>query len=523
MKHAYVSVNSKYIHTSPSVRILYKISKMNGYDSSFFEFTIHTKMNIIINSLRDYDYIFLSCYIWNIEYMKELSSEFRKLRKTTIAGGPEVSYETEAFVNDFDYIMSGEGEELLIPFIESLNNGISVMPEGIANIEHPKAIPQYVKDLKNVPTIFDTYTESDLKNRIIYVETTRGCPFSCSYCLSSLEDGVRFFPDEYVDETFDFIMNNDFKCVKFLDRTFNVKPKRFLELVRRLERTKNTYQFEVQAELFTGEVIDYFKKEAPIGKFRLEAGIQSLSTKTIESVKRIQDSYKLLETLRSIEEEGRTVIHADLIAGLPYEGLDSFRETFNKTFECLFDELQLGFLKMLRGTDIRVNSKKHEYIFDQNPPYEVMSNAYITSNELNKIRECENSLEWLWNDKRARELIKSIMKNIDSFDWFEFFYGFNKMLDKKKPLYENYVSLLKYIEQLGFDMSYYLDDLKLDYLMKERRGFKPFWSDRRCFNEFVLDESYKDSYITSYHDLFIVIKKNEELEILSLKENEENS
>ena len=153
--------------------------------------------------------------------MVSLSKKIKEIYpgKIVFAGGPEVSYDAKSFINDFDYIVCGEAEEIIIPFIDSLVNKTS-LPEGIANITNPNVLPVYVKDLNNVPSIIDTYTEEDRKNRIIYLETTRGCPFNCSYCLSSLEKGVRYFSDEYVDEIFDFIVNNEFKCVKFLEAVF---------------------------------------------------------------------------------------------------------------------------------------------------------------------------------------------------------------------------------------------------------------------------------------------------------------
>ena len=270
MKVCFLAVNAKYIHTNPAVRILTKISKQK-YNTEFKEFTIKDKVDSIANSVLNYDAVGLSCYIWNIDMMIKISKKIKELNPNIIvfAGGPEVGYDTPSFVDNFDYILAGEGEEIIIPFLDYIFKKSGVIPEGIANKDKRHATPQYVKDLSIIPSTLDMYNDDDKRNRIIYVETSRGCPFNCSYCLSSLEKGVRFFPKEYVKEVFDFIKNNELKCVKFLDRTFNVQPKRFIEICKFLEETNNTYQFEIEPSLINDEVIEYLTNEVTPNKFRL--------------------------------------------------------------------------------------------------------------------------------------------------------------------------------------------------------------------------------------------------------------
>ena len=508
MKICFVAINAKYIHTAPSVRILDKIVRKK-YDSCFFEFTIKDNIDNIINNIKNYDIVALSCYIWNIEMMIELSHKIKELYpdKIILAGGPEVGYDTKSFINDFDYILSGEGEEIIIPFIDAIIKKTEI-PEGIAYIERPIVKPVYVKDLNNVPSIIDTYTEDDRKNRIIYLETTRGCPFNCSYCLSSLEKGVRYFSEQYVDEVFDYIINNDFKCVKFLDRTFNVNPKRFLKICKILEKTNNTYQFEIEAELFSDEIMNYFMNEVTPNKFRLEIGVQSLMDEAIKAVNRKQDNKRIVEIINNINQAGRVVIHVDLIAGLPYETLDNFKQTFNKTFLLLCDELQLGFLKLLRGTQIRNEAEIHNYKFTKCAPYEVKSNCYITENELNIIHDCENALEWLWNHKRAYNLMKHLIKDNVINNYFDFFVGFNKYYDKTKQLYENYALLCEYLYDINLIKQYYIDDLKLDYLTHLKIKPKPFWNIDNNLDYYKKQLGYENTnyFITPYYDKHIVIK-----------------
>lgn len=519
MKICFVAINAKYIHTAPAVRILNKIVS-KYYESNFYEFTIKDNIYNIINTVKEYDLICLSCYIWNIEMMISLSHTIKQLypSKIIFAGGPEVGYDTVTFVNEFDYVLSGEGEEVILPFIDYIINKdkYTSLPLGIANKENPNTIPQYVKNMDNIPSILDTYTEEDRKHRIIYLETTRGCPFNCSYCLSSLEKGVRYFSDKYVNEVFDYILNNDFKCVKFLDRTFNVNPNRFLKICKILEKTDNTYQFEIEAELFSDDVINYFINEVTPNKFRLEIGIQSLMNKAIEAVNRKQNNQKLIEIIKKINNANRVVIHVDLIAGLPYETLPDFKNTFNNTFTLLCDELQLGFLKLLRGTKIRNEANLYNYKFTKCSPYEVISNKYISEEEISLIHDCENSLEWMWNHKRAVSFIKHLIKDEVINNYFDFFVGFNKYYDKTKQLYENYGNLCQYLKDINLYKDEYLYDLKYDYLSCIKIKPKPFWKIEQSIDYYrnILGYQNTNYFITPYYNNYIVIKYNKDMKPL---------
>ena len=515
MKVCFCAVNAKYIHTNPAVRLLTKIARKE-YDASFVEFTIKDKIENIVNYLKNYDVIGLSCYIWNIDIMIEIANKLKKLNKIVFAGGPEVSYETETFVQYFDYVLSGEGEEIIIPFLDYLNKKTTDLIDGIATLDMPITKPQYVKDLGKIPDILDMYTLDDFKNRIIYVETSRGCPFKCSYCLSSLENGVRFFPKEHTDKIFDFILNHEFKCIKFLDRTFNVNPKRFIEICKVLEKTNNTYQFEVEPSIINEDVIKYLTTEVTPNKFRLEIGIQSLLDKAIKEVDRIQNAPSLLNTIKAINEANRVTIHVDLIAGLPYEDLNSFKETFNKTFLLLCEELQLGFLKLLRGTKLRKDASLYEYKFTPCSPYEVMANKYINEKEMKIIHDCETSLEWIWNHKRAYNFMMHLIKDKVIDNYFDFFANFAKYYNKNNQLHLNYKALLDYLDNIGLNSNNYLDDLKLDYLNKVRIKPLRFWGKEKLSHmeliekvqEISLDftkQELLNAFITPYKKGFIVI------------------
>lgn len=524
MKICFCAVNAKYIHTNPAVRLLTKIAKRK-YDASFVEFTIKDNISKIVEYLSKYDVIGLSCYIWNIDIMIEISKKLKVLNKIVFAGGPEVSYETGTFVDYFDYVLSGEGEEIIIPFLNKISNNSEENIDGVASKSNPYTTPQYVKDLANIPDILDMYTEDDFKNRIIYVETSRGCPFKCSYCLSSLENGVRFFPKEHTDRIFNFILNHEFKCIKFLDRTFNVNPNRFIEICKVLEKTPNTYQFEVEPSIINDKVIDYLVNHVTPNKFRLEIGIQSLLDKAIKEVDRIQNTPTLLNTIKTINEANRVTIHVDLIAGLPYEDLTSFKDTFNRTFLLLCEELQLGFLKLLRGTKLRKNADLYEYKFTPCSPYEVIANKYLNEEEMKIIKDCEISLEWMWNHKRAYNFMKQLINDKVIYNYFDFFANFSKYYNKNKPLHENYKALLAYLDSLNLLKKEYIDCLKLDYLTKVKIKPLRFWGKELETHmeliEKVLEISVDfnkqellNSFITTYKNGFIVITyKNQKPEL----------
>ncbi len=459
--------------------------------------------------------------------MKKLAREIKTVYpdKTVFAGGPEVSFEPHKFAECFDFILCGEGEEIIMPFLDGLKSGEGFDKTYIATKNKPFADVKVTENLNNVPDIFDLYSEDDIKNRVIYTELSRGCPFNCSYCLSSTEKGVRVFSEQQIESTLRFIENNHFKCIKFLDRTFNINPKRFIEICRRLQKTDNIYQFEIEAGLFTDDVINFLCDEVMPDKFRLEIGIQSINDNAIKAVNRVQNNEKLLETIKKINDGGRCTTHIDLIAGLPFETLSSFTDGFNRCFLLQSEELQLGFLKMLRGTEIRNEAEKYNYLYDENEPYEILKNDFITSGEIQIIHKCEKSLEWLWNGKNAVSLIKHLIKDEAIENWFEFFVGFYDYYDKKLSVNKNLENLLQYLKDIGLIKKEYIDDLKYDYLKKVKIRPQPFWKDF-AYEDFKslktnLFENHgisRTSFCTSFYDGYLIIdygKNGAELSVFS--------
>jgi anaerobic magnesium-protoporphyrin IX monomethyl ester cyclase len=298
-----------------------------------------------------------------------------------------------------------------------------------------------------------------------------------------------------------------------------VQPNRFIEICKLLEGTENTYQFEIEPSLINDNVIHYLTKEVTPHKFRLEIGIQSLLDIAIKAVDRIQNAPRLLETIKTINDANRVTIHVDLIAGLPYEDLNSFKKTFNRTFLLLCEELQLGFLKLLRGTKLRNQEKEFNYKFTPCAPYEVISNKFISEEEMKIIKDCETSLEWMWNHKRAYNFLLHTLKDECIDNYFDFFVGFTKYYDKKKPLEKNYESLVEYLKEINLYKKEYIDDLKLDYLSKVKiRPYRFYGKEDFSQNELIekvieLDTIYtkhilQNAFITPYYKGFIVITYN---------------
>lgn len=526
MKVKFIGINAKYIHTCPSIRILNKIVK-EKYDSSFLEFTIKDNIDHIIDTItKDCDVLSFSCYIWNIELIKELTLRLKKEYPHIIlvAGGPEVSYDVNYYKTYFNYIIKGEGENAIITLLDKINN-----KENPKSIEDSLTFFNYVDDLNAVPDILDEYSEDDIKNRIIYVETNRGCPFKCSYCLSSLEKDVRFFSDEYQVKLINWVKSHKFRCIKFLDRSFNINPKRLLNIVNELSASDNIYQFEIEPNLLTDEVVEYFANTVIPNKFRLEIGFQTFNNESLKAVNRIQNNSKVVEAINKINKNKRCTIHIDLIAGLPYEDLSSFKDTFNKTFILKCEELQLGFLKMLRGTKIRNEASLYDYKYQSKAPYEVISNKFISKEELDNIRQVEDALEWMWNDKRCANLINHLMDDnvIDSF--YEFFNKAYLYVNKVNKLEDKYKKVLDLLKDIGIYKKEYEDDLKLDYLSKMLINPSAFWLNSinnkipYKYKDLGLDNSYSNSFITDYYDGYLIIKyPKDQKPVIEIKKGQTN-
>lgn len=481
MKVNYIAVNAKYIHTNSAVRILHQLS-CKSYDSIFLEFTIKDSIDYIIGKILDNtpDVIGFSCYLWNIEIIIKVCKLIRIKQPNIkiILGGPEVSYDTKNFIkfNFIDYIIAGDGEVTILELLSSIKNNQPINLDSVATKDNPYAKPKYIDSFLEVPSIIDLYSEDDIKNKIIYLETSRGCPFNCSYCLSSVESNkIRYLPLEDVFSQIDYFINRNARNIKFLDRTSNANEERFLKIIQYIEgkNCNQVFQFEVEANILSNKMIDYLSNNVKKGLIRLEIGIQSTNELSNKSVNRISNIPKLFNTIKTIQNGERVTIHVDLIAGLPYEDINSFIKSFNETFKLYCAEFQLGFLKLLRGTPIKLEAYVYDYEFDSLPPYEIISNKYLSKFDLLRIKDCEEGLERFWNSFRAQKTIKKVIEN-NEINPFIFFEGLGKLILKDVRYQENdfYLILSNYLLSLGINE---VDLLKEEYLRRYKIRPIRFW------------------------------------------------
>lgn len=496
MKIICATLNAKYIHTNLAIRYL-KAYAEPEFDIELAEYTIKDPiMNIVTDLIRRKpNVIGFSCYIWNIEETIKVIQMIKKIDPTIVivVGGPEVSYDVQDWmkkVNEFDFIIVGEGEESFKRLLRELNSddkhfdqvpGISYRHEGTILIN-----PQLHKlNLHDLPSPYRFKEDvPQLGKRVNYIETSRGCPFSCQFCLSSIEVGVRYFDREKIKEDIRYLMKNGAKTIKFVDRTFNISRSYAMEMFRFLidEHLPGTvFQFEITADIMRPEVIEFLNKEAPPGLFRFEIGVQSTNDYTNELVMRKQNFEKLTRTVMLVKEGRKIDQHLDLIAGLPEEDYHSFRRTFNDVFALRPEELQLGFLKMLRGTGLRIRAEEHQYIYSDHPPYEILGNRVLSFDDIIQIKQVEDVLEKYWNDHRMDHTIEYLVSNIFPSP-FDFFQDFGRFWEEKgwsrigHQLEDLFRRLDEFLSYSGIQNLHIVRDMmKYDYLAKQKYKPRKTW------------------------------------------------
>lgn len=437
MKVVAGTLNAKFIHTNLAIRYL-KAYAAPEFEIEIAEYTINDPVFNIASDLfaKKPDVIGFSCYIWNIEETVKVIQILRKILPDAviILGGPEVSYDVVYWLKrlpEINFIVIGEGEATFKELLERLTGGRATSDVmGIGFMANGKPVINPIRpkiDLRKTPSPFRFPEDKpNLSKRVTYIETSRGCPFSCQFCLSSIEVGVRYFNREKIKEDIRYLMENGAKTIKFVDRTFNISRSYAMEMFQFLinEHVPGTvFQFEITGDIMRPEVIEFLNENAPKGLFRFEIGVQSTNDATNELVKRRQNFEKLTRTVTMVKEGGKIVQHLDLIAGLPEEDYSSFRKTFNDVFALKPEELQLGFLKMLRGTGLRLSAKQFGYTYMDHAPYEILGNHVIDFNDILKIKQVEDVLEKYWNHHRMDNAVEYIVSACfeTPFDFFQQF------------------------------------------------------------------------------------------------------
>jgi anaerobic magnesium-protoporphyrin IX monomethyl ester cyclase len=498
------TLNAKYIHTNLAIRCLRSYVEPE-HPVFMTEYTIKDPILNIVTDLFRYnpDVIGFSCYIWNIEESIKVMSLLKKIKPDLkiIIGGPEVSYDVSYWMErlkDVDYIVIGEGEETFKQLLTQLKGDQDYSSiAGLAYRLDDKNIinPQRNKlNLQDVPSPFRFEEDiPHLSKRVTYIETSRGCPFSCQFCLSSIEVGVRYFNKEKVKEDIRFLMKNGAKTIKFVDRTFNISRSYAMEMFQFLidEHLPGTvFQFEITADIMRPEVIEFLNMNAPKGLFRFEIGVQSTNDATNELVMRKQNFQKLTRTVSMVKNGRKIDQHLDLIAGLPDEDYNSFKKTFNDVFALRPEELQLGFLKMLRGTGLRIRANEHDYVYMDHAPYEILKNNLLPFSDITKIKQVEDVLEKYWNDHRMELTVEYLVSHIFPTP-FDFFQDFGQYWDEKgwvrighqlEDLFLRLSSFLLSTKHQNLEVIHSL--MKVDYLQNQKyKPRKPWWEDTMLKND----------------------------------------
>ena len=432
MKVLLTTLNAKYIHTSLALRWLYVVNK-DRFDIFFSEYTVKENVERIAGEIGETGchVVGISVSIWNVEQSRQLASLLKKRNPdiVVILGGPEVSYEPDYFLSNWeiDFVISGEGEFALGELLDALKHNQEVDIAGVSSKDKISriAVKADVEKLITFPSPYQLEEDREgLKNRLVYFETSRGCPYECQFCLSSLEKGVRYFPQEYIAGNLKYIIESDARQVKFLDRTFNLNKRHtasVFDYLLKNHRPGLSFQFEIYADLLNEEILDFLNENVPENYFRFEIGIQSTHEPTNITVKRRQDFPLLAYNIRRLMDGGKIDLHLDLIAGLPHETYDRFVKSFNDVFRLGAKEVQLGFLKMLRGTALRTGAKAFGYLYDENPPYEIICNNDISKEELDRIRDAEHALEKFWNSGRFQRTMNRLISEEYEGKYFELF------------------------------------------------------------------------------------------------------
>ena len=509
MKILLAACNAKYIHSNLAV---YNLKSCSGEYSSRVvvkEYTINQIRDDILKDiyLEQPDVVCFSCYIWNISFVRELVPDLKKILPQVEfwAGGPEVSYDAVEFLKKnpaFFGVMVGEGEET---FHELAGYYIERKPEtlsgirGVAFRDENKGRDivhtgwRELMDLSKVPFAYSNLTE--FKNRIIYYESSRGCPFSCSYCLSSIDKKLRFRDIELVKKELQFFIDNKVPQVKFVDRTFNCKHDHAMEIWRYITENDNgitNFHFEISADLLRSEELALMKTMRP-GLIQLEIGVQSTNPQTIKAIRRTMDFEKLKGIVEQIHSFGNIHQHLDLIAGLPYEGYDSFHKSFCDVYALRPEQFQLGFLKVLKGSHMMEMTGEYQILYKDREPYEVLSTAWMTYGEILRLKMVESMVEVYYNSGQFKNTLVFLEKYFD--DPFRMYEALGRFYEKKgyseisHSRMRRYEILMEFAgEQKEIPSEALSDVMLLDLYLRENLKNRPsFASDQKPYERLIWD------------------------------------
>lgn len=525
MKVILVSLNSKYIHSNLAIRYL---SSYVAGDIDIYEFTINQSPDFIASEIYKIlpDMVGFSTYIWNLnetlrvcEILKVVKPEIKIL-----LGGPEVSYDGYQIMKEksyIDYIIYGEGEATFREFLDVMTMGSDFNKvKGLIYREGSKLVRNeerdLIRDLNTIPFPYEGIGE-EFENRIIYYESSRGCPFNCKYCLSSTFKGVRDLSIERVKADLEKLIEAKVRQVKFVDRTFNANKNHAMEIMKFIKEKDPeniNFHFEITAHLIDDEMLG-FLKDTKKGLFQFEIGVQSTNDSTIDAIGRTTDFLKLAKVVKEIKSFNNIHQHLDLIAGLPYEDYESFKNSFNEVYNLKAEKLQLGFLKLLKGSELRLAKERYGYKYIDDPPYEVLESKYISYQELLQLKGVEDLVEKYYNEGYFEYTLDYIIKKnykspIDFFEDLLELWNFNKynlISHSRNSLYE---ILLEFIDDRGFEDSMNIREiLRFDFKLNNKNSTLKFgyerensiYKNKSLLHDILRNEEILSKYLIEYKEL----------------------
>ena len=522
MKVLLTAVNAKYIHSNPAVYSLQKFvtayAPEYGRNVELAEFTINHYADDILQEIyrRRPDVVAFSCYIWNLQMIERVLEDLPKvLPEVQIwAGGPEVSYDAPDFLKKHDCmtgVMMGEGEETFLELMEywhgkkKLNEipGITWRDsEGEIKVQPGRPL----LDMNRIPFLYDEL--DDFEHRIIYYESSRGCPFSCSYCLSSIDKSVRFRDAQTVVKELQFFLDRKVPQVKFVDRTFNCRHSHALTIwnyIREHDNGITNFHFEIAADLLNEEELALLNTMRP-GLVQLEIGVQSTNQKTIEAIDRVMDFSHLCSVVKRVQSGHNIHQHLDLIAGLPWENFDSFRQSFNDVYHLYPDQLQLGFLKVLKGSRMQEKAEEYGIVYHSDPVYEVFYTNWISYQEILELKQIEDMVEVYYNSGQFPNTIRHLEKEFcDPFTMYQqlaAFYGQQGWWGQSHSRMQRFEMLREFIHSVS-ENRIYDELLLLDLYLRENSKSRPKWApdlqnEKKQFLDWFRQEEQEHQVLKGY-------------------------
>ena len=530
MKILLVAINAKYIHSNLAVYCLKAYAEKNmpqdvNVQIELAEYTINQNRDEILKDIyrRQAEMVCFSCYIWNLDYVESMIRDVKKVMEDVIiwAGGPEVSYdsrETLERLPELTGVMKGEGEKTFAKLCEVYGKRSEALEQSLEQIdgitfrcpdgticERPWRVPM---DLSEVPFVY--HDMKKFENKIIYYETSRGCPFSCSYCLSSIDKRLRFRSLDLVFNELQFFLDHKVPQVKFVDRTFNCKHDHAMAIWKYIHEHDNgitNFHFEVAADLLNDEEIRLIRQMRP-GLIQLEIGVQSTNTDTIREIRRTMRLEEVREHVARIKEKGNIHQHLDLIAGLPYEDIKSFRKSFDDVYSMRPDQLQLGFLKVLKGSHMQEMQQVYELRYKDEPPYEVLSTKWLPYSDVIELKGIEEMVEIYYNSGQFTHVVEALVENYVSAyqmyrDLWQYYedHDYMGIQHRRSARYEIVLDFVK--EKYPEQADVMRELLTYDYYLRENAKSRPEFAgedttDKRFVRAFYEEEEKERKHLPGY-------------------------